>query len=39
MAHREAGVGQIGAGIVRPPMECFTQALAALAQSAAKRVP
>ncbi|HET9045228.1 MAG TPA: hypothetical protein VFN70_18870, partial [Burkholderiales bacterium] len=36
MAHREAGVGQVGAGIVRPPMECFTQALAALAASAAR---
>lgn len=35
MAHREAGVGQVGAGIVRPPMECFIQALAALGESAA----
>ena len=32
IAHKEAGVGQIGAGIVRPPMACFTQALAALAE-------
>jgi len=31
IAHREAGVGQIGAGIVRAPMACFTQALRALA--------
>jgi hypothetical protein len=38
MAHREAGVGQVGAGIVRPPMDCFTQALAALSESAGKRV-
>lgn len=38
MAHREAGVGQVGAGIVRPPMECFTQALAALTESAGRRV-
>jgi hypothetical protein len=38
MAHREAGVGQVGAGIVQPPMECFTRALAALAESAGKRV-
>jgi hypothetical protein len=38
IAHREAGVGQVGAGIVRPPMECFTRALAALAKSAGKRV-
>lgn len=29
IAHREAGVGQIGAGIVHPPMECFYQALLA----------
>jgi hypothetical protein len=27
MAHREAGVGQVGAGIVRPPLACFEQAL------------
>jgi len=31
IAHREAGVGQVGAGITRPPMECFTQAIVALA--------
>lgn len=30
IAHRQAGVGQIGAGIVRAPMACFTQAVAAL---------
>ncbi len=27
IAHREAGHGIIGGGIVRPPMECFTKAL------------
>jgi hypothetical protein len=32
IAHREAGVGQIGAGIVRAPMACFTQAVLALAE-------
>jgi hypothetical protein len=32
IAHREAGVGQIGAGIVRTPMACYTSALLALAQ-------
>ena len=32
IAHREAGVGQIGAGITRAPMACFTQAVAALAE-------
>jgi hypothetical protein len=31
IAHRQAGIGQIGAGIVRAPMACFTQAVAALA--------
>ncbi len=31
IAHKEAGVGQIGAGIVRAPMACFTQAVLALA--------
>ena len=30
IAHKEAGVGQVGAGIVRAPMECFHQALEAL---------
>ena len=33
IAHRQAGVGQIGAGIVRVPMACFTQAALALAQT------
>ena len=27
IAHKKAGVGQIGAGIVRAPLPCFTQAL------------
>jgi len=27
IAHREAGVGQVGAGLVRPPREIFEQAL------------
>ena len=31
IAHREAGVGQVGAGTVRPPLACFVQALEALA--------
>ncbi len=33
MAGRVAGTGQVGAGLVTPPMECFTQALDALAAS------
>ena len=31
IAHREAGVGQVGAGLVRPPMEIFEAALIAWA--------
>jgi hypothetical protein len=31
IAHREAGVGQIGAGITAAPLACFEQAVAALA--------
>lgn len=32
IAHREAGVGQVGAGLVRPPLELFEQALVAFAE-------
>jgi hypothetical protein len=32
IAHRKAGVGQVGAGIARAPLGCFIQALAALAR-------
>jgi hypothetical protein len=31
IAHRQAGIGQIGAGLVRPPKTCFEQAVAAMA--------
>ncbi|MBL8384347.1 MAG: DUF1116 domain-containing protein [Burkholderiales bacterium] len=31
IAHKEAGIGQIGAGIVRVPMQCYVRALEALA--------
>ena len=31
IAHRKPGVGQVGAGVVRAPLACFHQALAALA--------
>ena len=27
MAHKDPGVGQVGAGLVNPPYECFTKAL------------
>ena len=32
IAHKEAGVGQIGAGLVRPPMAIFEEALVAFAE-------
>jgi hypothetical protein len=31
IAHRKAGIGQVGAGTVRAPLSCFEQALEALA--------
>ncbi|MGH7121423.1 MAG: DUF1116 domain-containing protein [Acetobacteraceae bacterium] len=31
IAHRKAGIGQIGAGITHAPLACFTQAVTALA--------
>lgn len=34
IAHKMAGVGQVGAGLVNPPMQCFVDALEALAESA-----
>jgi len=34
MAGRVAGTGQVGAGLVTPPMACFTQAVRALADRA-----
>lgn len=33
IAHREAGIGQIGAGITRAPLACFTQAVSALVKT------
>ncbi|MFT5182664.1 MAG: hypothetical protein ACI8S3_002557 [Alphaproteobacteria bacterium] len=33
IAHREAGIGQIGAGITHAPMACFSQAVLALAET------
>ena len=32
IAHRQAGVGQVGAGLVRPPMAIFEEALVAFAE-------
>jgi hypothetical protein len=33
IAHREAGIGQVGAGITRAPMACLEQAVMHLAQA------
>jgi hypothetical protein len=33
IAHKDAGVGQIGAGLVKPPENCFKDALAAFAET------
>ena len=33
IAHRKAGVGQIGAGITKAPADCFSQAVIALAKT------
>src|SRR5438067_211361 len=33
IAHRRAGVGQVGAGVARAPLSCFEQALAAFADA------
>ena len=33
IAHRRAGVGQVGAGVARAPLACFEQALAAVADA------
>jgi hypothetical protein len=35
IAHKEPGVGQIGAGVTRAPLACFTQAVTALAEELA----
>lgn len=34
IAHRKAGVGQVGAGVARAPLACFEQALLALGDAA-----
>jgi len=31
IVHRDAGVGEVGAGITRAPLDCFTKAVTALA--------
>jgi hypothetical protein len=32
VAHRDAGVGQVGAGLVSPPWDCFHKAIEAYAE-------
>jgi Protein of unknown function (DUF1116) len=36
MAHREPGIGQVGAGLVKPPRVCFDRAFDALMQTRAR---
>jgi len=33
IAHREPGIGQVGAGVVKAPLKCFEQALMAFAET------
>jgi len=33
IAHKESGIGQVGAGVVKAPMACFVQALRGLAET------
>ncbi len=37
IAHKEPGIGQVGAGLVRPPMECFEDALVAFVEETCKK--
>jgi len=36
IAHKEPGIGQVGAGVVQAPMACFEQALRALTERLAE---
>lgn len=36
IAHKEPGIGQVGAGVVRPPMNCYEDALEAFVNSLAE---
>ncbi len=37
IAHRQPGIGQVGAGLAEPPAECFHEALAALVEAQTAR--
>ncbi|MEV5541492.1 hypothetical protein AB0L13_32065 [Saccharopolyspora shandongensis] len=39
IAHKEAGIGMIGAGITHPPAEVFEKAIIALAEKLAPQFP
>jgi hypothetical protein len=39
IAHREPGVGQVGAGLTRPPWECFHEALLAFHEHVKSNIP
>jgi hypothetical protein len=36
IAHKKAGVGQVGAGLVNPPLKCFEDALEAYVEKYCK---
>lgn len=38
IAHKKAGIGQIGAGTVRPPLICFEKAITAYAEKLGMKV-
>lgn len=37
IAHKEPGVGMVGAGLVKPPIECFHKAIVAFAETLRRR--
>jgi hypothetical protein len=39
IAHKDAGAGMVGAGLVTPPLECFTDAARALAKNLSESEP
>ncbi len=38
IAHREPGIGQVGAGVVKAPLKCFEDALVAFALDHGRRM-
>jgi hypothetical protein len=37
IAHKVPGVGMVGAGLVKPPIECFHKAIVAFAETLRRR--